>query len=97
MAPRTLGATGITTQDYSNVLMGALIAASTFMMGKIVVENIVRSRREHFDKKGQPPAAVKARETTGDGVMKLVGVAFSLWQLSQELPEVMAEAKKYFP
>ncbi len=92
-----LGATGVTTQDYANVALGAIIAASTFLVGKIVVENIVQSRREHFDKKGQPPAAVKARETTGDGIMKLVGVAFSLWQLSQELPEVVAEAKKYLP
>lgn len=90
-------AASVTAQDGANVAVGAIIAASTFLAGKIIVENIIQSRREHFDAKGQPPAAVKSRETTGDGVMKLIGVVFSLWQLSQQFPEVAAEAKKYLP
>jgi len=84
-------------QDYANVAVGAIIAASTFLVGKIIIENILQSRREHFDRKGQPPAAVKAKETTGDGILKLAGTVFSIWQISQQLPELTAEAKKYLP
>ena len=65
------------------------------MMGKIAVNAIIEGRKEHFEKKGQPAAAVKAKETTLDGVMKLAITGFSLWQMSQELPAVLAEAKKY--
>ncbi len=90
-------AAAVTAQDFSNVAAGALIAASTFLVGKIVVENIIQSRQERFDRKGQPPAAIKARETTADGIMKLVGAAFSIWQLTQQFPELMTEAKKYIP
>jgi hypothetical protein len=84
-------------QDYANVAVGAIIAASTFLMGKIVVENILKSRKERFDAKGQPPSAVKSKETTFDGVLKLVGVAVTLYQIAQQFPEVAAEARKYLP
>ena len=90
-------ASQVAAQDYANVALGAMVAASTFIVGKIVVENILQSRREHFERKGQPAEAVKARETTLDGVMKLAGITFSLYQLSQQLPEVVAEAKKLLP
>lgn len=95
MVPRTLGATGVTTQDYANVALGAITAIGTFMLGKIAVESIIESRRERFDKKGQPPAAVKAKESTLDGVVKLAATAFSIYQISQQLPEVLGEARKH--
>lgn len=85
------------TQGYADVALGAMTAAATFLIGKIVVENFLQSRRERFESKGQPPEAVKARETTMDGIMKLAGITFSIWQLSQQLPEVAAEAKKLLP
>ncbi len=88
---------GIVAQDYANVAVGAIIAVSTFMMGKIVIENILQSRREHFDSKGQPPAAVKSKETTLDGVLKLAGMAFSIYQITTQFPEVVTEAKRYIP
>ena len=91
-----LGATGVAAQDYANVAMGALIAVGTFMMGKIAVGAIIESRKEHFDKKGQPPAAVKAKETTLDGVVKLAATAFSVYQITQQFPEVVAEVRGYF-
>lgn len=90
-------ASQVAAQDYANVALGAMIAASTFIMGKIVVENILQSRREHFERKGQSPAAVKARESTGDGLLKLAGMTFSIWQISQQFPEVLSEVKKYLP
>lgn len=90
-------ASQVAAQDYANVALGAMIAASTFIMGKIVVENILQSRREHFERKGQPPAAVKARESTGDGLLKLAGMTFSIWQISKQFPEVLSEVKKYLP
>jgi hypothetical protein len=87
----------LTTQDYANVALGAITAAGTFMLGKIAVGAILESRKEHFERKGQPVAAVKAKETTFDGVMKLAATAFSIWQISQQLPEIITEAKKYLP
>jgi hypothetical protein len=81
-------------QDLANVALGVMAMTATFLVGKIVVENIILSRKEHFDKKGQSPAAVKAKETTMDGIVKLLGTAYSMFLLSQELPLVLAEAKK---
>lgn len=90
-------ASQVAAQDYANLALGAITATATFLVGKIVIENILQSRREHFDRKGQPPAAVKARESTGDGLLKLAGMTFSIWQISKQFPEVLAEAKKYLP
>lgn len=89
------GATDITTQDYANVALGAIIATATFLMGKIAIESAITARKEHFDAKGQPPAAVKAKETTFDGIMKVAVTCFSLWQIKEELPALLDEAKKY--
>ncbi len=94
---RAVGDTGITAQDYANVALGAITAVGTFMVGKIIVTSLIESRKERFDKKGQPPEAVKAKETTLDGIVKLAGAAFSIYQISQQLPEVMAEIKKHTP
>ncbi len=83
------------TQDYANVALGFVCFAATFLMGKIAVNAIIESRKEHFSRKGQPAPAVKAKETTFDGVMKLAFTGFSLYQMSQDLPEVLAEVNKY--
>lgn len=82
------------TQDAANIALGAICFGATFLFGKVVVNAIIEGRKEHFDKKGQPPAAVKAKETTFQGMVKLAFTGFSLWQMSQDLPEVLAEAKK---
>jgi len=92
-----LGATGIASQDIANVALGAITLTATFLLGRIVVDSIIQTRKERFDAKGQPPAAVKSKETTFDGVLKLVGVAVTLYQITQQFPEVAAEAKKYLP
>jgi hypothetical protein len=84
----------LVAQDYANMALGALALVGTFMVGRIAVDSIIEARKEHFDRKGQPPAAVKAKETTMDGIVKMAATAFSMWQLQQQLPEVMKEAKK---
>jgi len=83
-----------TTQDYANIGLGFVAFLATFMVGKIAVNAILESRKEHFEKKGQPPAAVKAKETTLEGVLKLAFTGFSLYQMSKDLPEVLTEAQK---
>lgn len=80
-------------QDYANVALGAVCMVATFLVGKIVVESIIASRREHFDAAGQPPEAVKAKETTFDGVVKFAVMGYSLYSLQQELPELLGEVK----
>jgi len=92
----SLGMT-VTAQDYSNVFIGFAVLFGTFMVGKIAVESIVAARREHFDSKGQPPEAVKAKETTADGIVKLVAFALSAHEIVTEFPSLMTEAKKYLP
>lgn len=94
MASGNREGTALGTQDLANVALGAITMTATFLVGKIVVENIIQSRKEHFDKKGQPPAAVKAKETTMDGIVKLLGMGLSLWQMQKQLPVVIAEAQK---
>jgi hypothetical protein len=91
-----LGVT-VTAQDYSNVFIGFAVLFGTFMIGKIAVESIVAARREHFDSKGQPPEAVKAKETAVDGIVKLVAFALSANEIVTEFPSLMTEAKKYLP
>lgn len=88
---------GISAQDYANVALGAMVAVGTFMVGKIVVESVIKLREERFQRRGQPRAAVKSRETTADGVVKLLGVTFTIWQISQDFPQVAAEVKRYLP
>ncbi len=83
------------TQDYANVALGFICFASTFLLGKVIVNAVIEGRKERFDRKGQPAPAVKAKETTLDGVMKLAFTGFSLYQMSQDLPEVLAEVNRY--
>ena len=89
MAERSLVA-----QDYANIFLGGLALVGTFMVGRIAVDSIIEARKEHFDRKGQPPAAVKAKETTMDGVMKMAATGYSLYMLQQQLPEVLKEARR---
>jgi len=89
------GTTPLAAQDWANGTLGILCLVGTFMVGKIAVDNIIQSRKEHFDRKGQPPAAVKAKETTLDGMIKLAASAFSVYQITQQFPEVVKEARKY--
>jgi hypothetical protein len=84
----------LTTQDYANIAVGGIIMIGTFIVGKIAVESAVESRREHFEAKGQPPAAVQAKETAMDGVMKLLAAGLSFYTLSQQLPELLKETQK---
>ncbi len=88
-----LGATGVTTQDYANVAVGFMCVVATFLVGKIAVENILKSRREHFDPAGQPPAAVKSKETTMDGLIKLAVMGYSIYSLQDEVPELLGTVK----
>lgn len=89
MAERQLAA-----QDYANLFLGGLCLVGTFMVGRIAVDSVLEARKERFERKGQPPAAVKAKETTLDGIMKVAATAFSLYQLQQQLPVVISETKK---
>ncbi len=85
------------TQDAANVALGIICFASTFLLGKIVVNAIIEGRKEHFSRKGQPAPAVKAKESTFDGVMKLAATGYSIWRLQQDLPDVLAAIKKLSP
>jgi len=89
-----IGATAVRGQDLANVVLGAITMTATFLLGKIIVNSIIESRKEHFDAKGQPPAAVKAKETTVDGIVKVLSMGYSMYMLSQELPIVLKEAEK---
>src|SRR5882757_1902568 len=88
-----LGATGVTSQDYANMVVGFMCVMATFLVGKIVVESIIKSRREHFDPKGQPPEAVKAKESTMDGIIKLAVMGYSIYSLQTEVPELLSSVK----
>ena len=65
------------------------------MVGKICVDSAIASRKEHFERKGQPPAAVKAKESTMDGVFKCIGMALGMYQLYKQAPIVFKEAQKF--
>lgn len=93
---RDLAALGATpaAQDYANLALGAMCLVGTFMVGRIAVDSIIAARKERFEAKGQSPAAVKAKETTMDGLFKALGMGLGLYQLSQDLPVVLSEAKK---
>ena len=84
----------ISSKDVGNVVAGALIAASTFFVGKIAVESIIAHRKETFERKGKPKEAVKAKETTLDGIVKVAGIGFGLWRMTQDLPALYDEIKK---
>lgn len=84
----------LNTQDYANVAVGGMVLVGTFIVGKIAVNSIIEHRREHFDRKGQPPEAIKAKETTMDGIVKLAAMAYSMYLMKQQLPELLGEAKK---
>ncbi len=88
--------TEATTQDYANVALGFVAFLATFMVGKIAVNAIIESRKEHFEKKGQPPEAVKAKESTLDGIMKVAGTGYAIYSIMHDFPEVVTEAKKAF-
>lgn len=90
-----LGAAPLVYQDYVNVAVGFAVLLSTFIVGKIAVQSIIESRQEHFERKGQPPAAVESKETTMDGVVKFLGTGYGLYMMSRQLPEVWKEAEKY--
>lgn len=94
--PHGAGLSGaqLTTQDYANIAVGGMVLVGTFIVGKIVVESILQSRKEHFEAKGQPPAAVQAKETTMDGIVKLLVMGYSLYTMSQQLPELTGEVQK---
>lgn len=83
----------VTAQDLSNVFIGFAVLFGTFMVGKIAVESIIESRREHFDAKGQPPEAVKSKETTMDGLIKFAVMGYSIYSLQDELPALLTEVK----
>jgi hypothetical protein len=91
---RALGDTGITAQDFGNVAGGFMVFAATFFVGKIVVSSIIEARKEHFDAKGQPPAAVKSKETTGDGLVKLLGIGLTVYQITNSAPEIVSQVQK---
>lgn len=84
----------INSSDVGNVAAGFMIALSTFFVGKIAVESIIAHRKENFSRKGQSKAAVKAKETTLDGVFKLVGMGLGGYQLIKGVPELLDEVKK---
>lgn len=84
----------LTAQDYGNLAFGGLVMVGTFIVGKIIVESIIESRREHFESKGQPPAAVQAKETTADGVVKVLGACYGMYMMSQQVPALLKEAQK---
>jgi len=90
---KAFGDVTITTQDYVNVFIGFAVLFGTFMVGKIAVESIIESRKENFDPKGQPPEAVKAKETTVDGIIKFAVMGYSIWSLQEEVPALLAELK----
>lgn len=91
---RALSGAPLTTQDYANVALGGIVMVGTFIVGRIAVDSVFEARREHFDAKGQPPAAVQAKETTLDGILKMAVMAFSMYQLQKQLPELAKEAQK---
>lgn len=84
----------VNSQDFGNVLAGAMIAASTFFVGKIAVESIVAHRKETFARKGQPKPAVKAKETTLDGLFKVFGIGFGLYRMTVDLPELVKQIEE---
>lgn len=84
----------ISAKDAGNFIGGMMLAAGAFAVGNIAVKQILISRRERFQKKGQSKAAIKARETPMDGVFKMVGIALSIYQVSKELPEVVHDVKQ---
>ena len=88
------GSAPLTTQDYGNIAFGAAALYGTFMVGKIAVDSIIEYRKERFDRKGQPPAAVQAKESTMDGIVKVLGMGYGFYLMSQQLPEVLREAQK---
>ncbi len=84
----------LSTQDYANVALGALCMVGTFMVGKIAVESITAARAERFERKGQPPAAVKSKESTMDGLVKFGGTIYSIYLINQQMPEVIKGVKE---
>lgn len=89
-----MAARPLTTQDYANIAVGGMVLVGTFIVGKIAVESIIEARREHFDAKGQPPAAVQAKETTMDGIVKLLVTGYSIYTMSQQFPQLTGEVQK---
>lgn len=84
----------LVAQDYANVALAGMALVATFMVGRIAVDSIIEHRRENFERKGQPKEAVKAKETTMDGIVKIAGSFYSIYVLQQQMPGLLAEAKK---
>lgn len=76
------------------VVAGALVFVGAVAIGKIAIDNILRERAERFKPKGQPAAARAARESTMDGVVKFAGTIYSMYLLSEEMPQLLKEAQK---
>jgi len=83
-----------TSQDSANLALGALVLVGTFLTGRIMVQAVIDHRREQFDAKGKTKPEIEAKESTADGVVKVLGAAYALYTLDRDLPIVIAEAKK---
>lgn len=92
-----LGATTAGSAGFGDVLAGVLVGASAFLVGKIAVDQILIARKERFERKGQPKEAVRAKETTLDGIVKLFGIGFSVYRMTVDLPALYDEIKKLNP
>lgn len=84
----------LVAQDYANVALAGMALVATFLVGRIAVDSIIEHRRENFSRKGQPKEAIKAKETTMDGIVKIAGTVYSMYMIQQQLPGLLAEAKK---
>ncbi len=81
----------LVAQDWANISLGLLCLVGTFAVGKIAVNSIIEARKEHFDRRGQPPVAIKARESTIDGLVKVAATGFSIYQIFEQLPKVLSD------
>jgi len=85
----------VSSNDFGNVIAGFLVMASAFAVGKIAVDNIAAHRRENFQRKGQPKEAVKAKESTLDGIVKVAGIGFGLYRMVHDLPELVKQVESF--
>lgn len=88
-------AEAVSSKDLGNVIAGFLVMTSAFLVGKIAVDSVVAHRKESFNRKGQPKAAVKAKETTLDGIVKVAGVGFGLYRMAHDLPEFVKQVQEW--
>ena len=88
------GALSLTGRDCVNVAVGFMVFYGAFTVAKIGIDSAMQAQRERFDSKGQPPAATRAKESTLDGIVKILGVGLGIWQMSQQLPVVIEEGRR---